>query len=114
MRNSAEFFQNEEPRAEIRSSLAGKGGHGSEREKRASVAEVLGKLKDIIAILPEDSKRRIGNQVEYIRKNPEQAVEIIRKEIEAQREIINLLDNDITTDEALDMLDGLLPKERVQ
>jgi len=116
MRNSAEFFGkgDELPKSEIRSSLAGKGGHGSSHEKRASVAESLGKLRQIINILPEDSKRRIGNRVEYIRENPEEAIEVIRNEIEAQREIINMLDNDISTDEALDMLDKILPKKQVQ
>ncbi len=34
-------------------------------------------------------------------------------EIEAQRAVIDLLDNEISTDEALDMLDELLPKEAV-
>ena len=116
MRSSPEHFENmnEEPRSDIRSSLAGKGGRGSEHEKRASIAEVLTKLRDILDILPHNSKIKIGNQVEQIRKNPERAIEIIRNEIEAQREIINLLDNDISTDEALDMLDELLPKDKLQ
>ena len=114
MRNSAEFFGKEQPRQEIRSSLSGKGGHGSGNEKRASVAEVLAKLKDILSILPQESKRRISNQVEYIRKNPDEAIEVIRNEIEAQRTIIDLLDNDVSTDEALTMLDELLEKKPVQ
>lgn len=78
------------------------------------MAEVYGKLKRIIALLPEDSKRTLANKADLIRKDPEGAVEIIRNEIEAQRAILDLLDNPISTDEALRQLDDLLPKDKIQ
>ncbi len=102
------------PDPEMHSSLGRAGGHGSMREKRGSVAEVYGRLAMIINLLPHDSKRRLGNQVEMIRKDPERTIEIIRNEIEAQRAILDLLDNPVSTDEALAMLDELLPPESVQ
>jgi hypothetical protein len=71
-------------------------------------------IRHTFIILPHDSKVRIGNQVEQIRKNPEATIEIIRKEIEANQALIDLLDNDISTEEALDMLDELIPKDKVQ
>lgn len=111
MRNFHERPNLEGPNPELRSSLAGAGGHGSVHEKRKDVAEVYEKLKNIIGFLPHDSKRRLGNQAELIRKNPEQAIEIIRNEVEAQRLILELLDNPVHTDEILEMLDELLPKE---
>ena len=111
---SDRFASPEKPIGHLGSSLYNESKHGAPEQKRASVAEVLTKLKGILAILPEDSIRRIGRQVEDIRKNPEAAIEIIRNEIDAKRTIIDLLDNDISTDEALAELDKLLPENKIQ
>ena len=108
------FASPEGPRAHLGSSLYTESKHGGPEHKRASVVETLGRIQEIMAILPEDSKRKIGNQVEKIRKSPEQAIQIIRDEIEAQRSIIDLLDNDISTDEALAELDKIIPKDKIQ
>ncbi len=83
-----------------------------EREKRHSVAEYLTKLKEILNILPEESKIRIGNQVERIKGNPEAVIEIIRREIEAEKAIVDFLNNgNISTDQALKELEDLLRKK---
>jgi hypothetical protein len=104
----------EGPQRDLRSSLGGAGGkHSTAEKRRGEVAKTFDKLKLIINLLPFDSKRRLGNQAELIRKNPEAAIEIIRDEIEAQRAILDLLNNPISTDDALDMLDDLFPKETV-
>lgn len=103
----------ETPSSDIRTSLTSSQGHGNPTEKRGSVGEVLIRLRHIISILPEDSKRRLGNQADLIRKNPEEAVEVIRNEVEAARLIIDMLnDKAMTTDEALIALDKLLPKNK--
>jgi hypothetical protein len=112
--NNFENAGGENQRPEIRSSLGKMEGHGSMREKRASVVEVYAKLKNIIGILPEESKKKLAREADMIRNDPEKAVEIIRNEIEAQQSIIDLLDNSISTEEALRQLDELLPKEKVQ
>jgi hypothetical protein len=114
MKNSYESQNLEGPNPEIHTSLSGKGSHGSMREKRGSIAAIGEKLKVIMALLPHESQRKIANQVEFIRKDPEKAIEVIRNEVEAQREILDLLDNPISTDEALEMLDEIVPKETIQ
>ena len=103
----------DDPRPEMHSSISGAGGHGSMREKRASVSEVYGKLQRIISILPEDSKKALGRQADLIRKDPARAIEIIRNQIEANRALIDLLENSMSVDEALRQLDKLLPKEMI-
>lgn len=106
----------EETSGDFRSSLATKQGHGSRQEKRTSVAETFGRIQQIVNILPEDAKHEFGRKIELIRQDPERAVELLRNIIEAYRGVIDMLDNRISTDEALAELGKLVPPkpEKVQ
>lgn len=103
---------NQEASGDFRSSLAGAPGHGTRREKRPSVAETLEKIQEIMRILPESAKQEIGRDIAHIRQNPEAAIKLISDKIRAYREIIDMLDNPISTDEALQKLEKLIPERR--
>ena len=75
----------------LNSSLNYKAGEHSSREKRRSVGEALALIKRILNMLPEDSKRIIGNQVLSLDKDPEEVIKVIEREIEAKKEIVKIL-----------------------
>lgn len=106
----------EKPNVNIGSSLASASGHGLEREKRKPVAEYLGKLKGILRSLPEESRDRLVQQLERIKKDPHTMIEIIKQEIAAQHAMVDFLNEGVPTNEALAELERLIPSNpnRVQ
>jgi hypothetical protein len=100
---------NEASSGDFRSTLGSMRGRGQKYDKRPSVAETFESLRKIMSILPEPARQEIGRDIANINKDPAAVVELIRSKIEAYRHIIDLLDNPISTDEALAELNKLVP-----
>ena len=102
----------EESSGDFRSALESRRGHGRKHEKRASVAETAERIRKILSILPHKARQEVSRDFDRLREDPEAAVEAIRNKILIYEDMMELLDNPNTsTDEALRMLDELIPEK---
>jgi len=96
----------------MHTSLEGKLGSGTRQDKRASMQDFKLKIGAILSILPEDSKKRFGEIIEHGKRNPTEIVDVLRKEIDLNRTVIDYISQNIMSPEkAIKELEEMIPKK---